>query len=271
MIRTIIKKLLGIAGYSVIRGGNRPFYLDHGYSLGYDYEEEAEKQIKIIRKNTMLPYSNLLTLFEQALFCEKNEIEGDYVECGVWKGGAIGLMALVNLHYGKTRRNIHLFDAFEEICAPDESIDGKKAIEEVKSLMGKNAKVSGELISLKGVYDKFGGPGTIEENKKLFEETIHYPTGNIVYHKGWFQDTVPQSSRTIEKIAILRLDGDWYASTKVCLDNLYDKVVIGGIIIIDDYGSYEGCKKAVDAFISNRKIKTFINYSSMHCRYWIKN
>jgi len=77
-------------------------------------------------------------------------------------------------------------------------------------------------------------------------------------------------SKGIDNISILRLDGDWYESTKVCLDNLYDKVVDGGFIIIDDYGCYEGYKKAVDEFLRVRNINVFINYSSPACRYWIK-
>ena len=62
------------------------------------------------------------------------------------------------------------------------------------------------------------------------------------YHKGWFQETLPGVTKEIKQIAILRLDGDFYASTKVCLDFLYEKVVSGGFIIVDDYGTREGCR-----------------------------
>lgn len=274
-MKKIVKKIFNLFGYEIKKSKNKKtnipvFYNDFGYNLGYDREKEADKLIRIIRKNTMLPYVNLLTLFEQVVFCEKSNIEGDYVECGVWKGGAIGLMALTNLTYGSKRRNLHLFDAFNEICAPDSTKDGKKAIKEVQSILGKNAPVSGEKVALTGFYDCFGGPGTIEENKELLENKIQYPSEYIYYHKGWFQDTIPASINNIEKIAILRLDGDWYESTKVCLENLYDKVVKRGFVIIDDYGCYEGCKKAVDEFMKLRNINVFINYSSYACRYWIK-
>lgn len=276
MIKKIIANILNIFGYKIKKRKKRNstvpiFFADINHNLGYDNEKEANALIKIVRKNTMLPYVNLLTLFEQAKHCEENNIEGDFVECGVWKGGAVGLMALTNLTYGSTRRNLHLFDAFSEICAPDNEKDGEKAINEVKNILGKNANVSGELVALTGIYDKFGGPGTIDENSELLEKVINYPVKKINYHQGWFQDTIPVVSKNIEKIAILRLDGDWYESTKVCLDNLYDKVVDCGFIIIDDYGCYEGCKKAVDEFINSRNIKEFINYSSPDCRYWIKH
>ena len=275
MMKKIINKTLKLFGYELkktkkIRKNVPVFYNDFGYKLGYDLEKEADPFIRVIRKNTMLPYVNLLTLYEQVVYCEKSTVNGDFVECGVWKGGAIGLMALANLKYSTQRRNLHLFDSFTEICAPDSTIDGKRAINEVKSILGNKAKFSGEKEALTGLYDRFGGPGTIEENKKLLDKIIKYPEKNLFYHKGWFQDIVPISSKSIDKIAILRLDGDWYESTKICLDYLYDKVVDGGVIIIDDYGSYDGCKNAVDEFLQSRNMKVFINYSSPACRYWIK-
>jgi O-methyltransferase len=271
MIKKILNYLLSIIGYSVVKEINNPSHPSYGLRSGYEGSVTADPYIKVVRKNSMVPYINLLTLFEQVVFCEKNAIEGDYVECGVWKGGAIGLMALINIHYGRDRRDIHLFDVFDDICSPDQKVDGEKALSDVVKFSGQSSRISGELIPLKGFYKSHGGAGTLEENKRLLEEIIMYPKERLYYHKGWFQETIPESSKEINKIAILRLDGDWYASTKICLDFLYDKVVKGGFIIIDDYGCYEGCKKAVDEFLNNRGIITFLNYSNTSCRYWIKN
>ena len=97
--------------------------LSRNLKLGYFYEDEAFKNIQIISSNTMLTYKPLVTLFEQVLYVEKNNIPGVFVECGTWKGGASGMMALANLQYGSARRHLHLFDAFEEICQPDEEMD----------------------------------------------------------------------------------------------------------------------------------------------------
>lgn len=273
-MKKFIQKCFNLLGFQVSikkKGKGITFYNDYDKKLGYEFEKDANEIIKIVRKNTMLPYVNLVTLYEQVLFCEKNGIEGDYVECGVWNGGAVGLMALANLKHGFERRNLHLFDAFEEICAPDEEIDGERAINEVKQILGKNAFTKGELTPLKGIYDKFGGPGDIKACKSLIENTIGYPTNYVHYHKGWFQNTLPGKSKEITKIAILRLDGDWYESTKVCLENLYDKVVPNGIVIFDDYGLYAGCKKAVDEFFVSRNKSYYLNYSSWACRYIIKH
>lgn len=238
--------------------------------LGYELEEEAVANIAIVRKNTMLSYPRLTCLFNQVAFCEKNSIEGAFVECGVWKGGAIGLMALANLKYGKVKRDLHLFDAFDDICEPDAEKDKGVAFEELEQL-GFKHKMAGKLIPIKGIYAGIGGHGTIEECEKLLLEKIKYPKNNIIFHKGWFQNTLPLNASKIGPIAILRLDGDWYASTKVCLENLFDQVVSGGFVIIDDYGHYEGCKKAVDEFIHEKKLNVFLHFVDYTCRYWIKN
>jgi len=209
-------------------------------------------------------------LYQQVRYCEKNNIGGSFVECGVWKGGAVGLMALANLREGKTRRDLHLFDAFQDICEPDAKIDGVKASNEVKEYTGKSGHDTGLLKPVTGFYDFLGGAGSIEENKTLLEHTIGYPSEHTHYHKGWFQETLPSKHEEVGSIAILRLDGDWYASTKVCLEYLYDKVVPGGFIIIDDYGAYEGCRKAVDEFMELNKITTFLSTVDNNVRYFIK-
>jgi hypothetical protein len=243
---------------------------DVNRNLGYYLEEEANENILKVRAYTMLSYVRLVTLYQQAVHCEKHGIPGSFVECGVWKGGAVGLMALANLNHGKYRRNIHLFDAFDDICEPDPRIDGQKALSEVKRLVGSNREITGELKPIRGIYNAFGGFGRLEENKKLLEEVIGYSPEHLHYNKGWFQDTLPQVSSKMGDIAILRLDGDWYASTKVCLEYLYDSVVRGGFVIVDDYGHYEGCRKAVDEFIGQRELTVFLSQVDYTCVYWIK-
>ena len=93
--------------------------------------------------------------------------------------------------------------------------------------------------------------------KKQVEEflvgRLNVSPQNLIFHVGWFQQTVPQAAKEIREIALLRLDGDLYESTVVCLENLYDAVVPGGFIIIDDYGYLEGCRRAVNEFFSIRK------------------
>lgn len=267
-----ISKLFKLLGFKLGPLVKKSVEKDLKKTLKFDYGEEAFKQIKIIRSYSMMPYINLLTLYEQVAFIEKNHIKGDFVECGVWKGGSVGLMALANLKHSNTRRNIHLFDVYDNGSEPDPDVDGEFAINQIKELVGKkDLEVKGRLKSVEGAYESLGGKGTLEGNQHLLESIIGYDKNKIHYHKGWFQDTVPKDVHEIEKIAILRLDGDFYDNTKVCLEYLYDKVVPNGLIIIDDYGTYDGCKKAVDEFRMKKNIHSFLHYSNPDCRYWFKN
>ena len=239
-----------------------------------EYKDDIQKAYNIVYQHSMLSYLKLANLYEQVVYCTKNNISGDFVECGVWKGGAVGMMALALLNQNQDQRKIHLFDAFDDICEPDPSVDGQQAMEDIENLLGtKPDTYTGALKTIPGIYDSRGGHGTIAECKALVADKIGYPKELLLFHKGWFQDTLPKTVKTIEKIAILRLDGDWYSSTKVCLEYLYPKVIAGGFIIIDDYGRYDGCKKAVDEYLAKNKIKVFLNYSDFkggECRYFIK-
>lgn len=237
--------------------------------LDISITDEMRIAMGIVRNHTMLSIPRQESLFQQALQCEKEGIAGAFVECGVWKGGAVGLMAHANLRFADTRRDIHLFDSFQEICEPDTAVDGERAIREVKSF-APQAGISGKLEPIRGIYDSVGGAGSLEINRELLEEKIGYDREFLHYHVGWFQETLPEVAPEISKIAILRLDGDWYASTKVCLEHLYDKVVPGGFIIIDDYGTYEGCKKAVDEFLIKRRIQSKIHWIDTTGIFWIK-
>lgn len=182
-------------------------------------------------------------------------------------------MALANLRHGAERRCLHLFDSFQDLCEPDASVDGARALEQMRGLAKGEIGTSGALRPMRGVYDAFGGPGTLEGNRQLLERTIGYDAGHIRYHVGWFQDTVPRAAGEIGDIAILRLDGDWYHSTVVCLEHLYPRVVRGGFVIIDDYRYYAGCTKAVEEYLRQHGIPAFLLPEEPGVKYhafWIK-
>ena len=257
-------------GVEIRRKKNIPSSGD--WFAGFDYMTEGREAVKCVQANSMLAPVNLLTLFEQAVYCEKQNIPGAFVECGVWKGGAVGVMALANLRFGAKRRPLHLFDAFDDICAPDAETDGQKAVADMGHFAGVTDKhrMQGQLTPIKGFYDDFGGHGTVAACRELLEKRIMYPSEYIHYHSGWFQETIARDADQIGEIAVLRLDGDWYESIKICLEHLYDKVGAGGVVVIDDYGYYEGCTKAVDEFLERKKVKTFLSYSTVGCRYFVK-
>jgi hypothetical protein len=270
-MKNLIKKLFNLAGLDLVRYSS-PLErnLNIGERLGYELEDEATECIHLVKNNTMLSKRSLVTLYQQVAYCEENKIPGSFVECGVWKGGAMGMMALANLRKGETRRHLHLFDAFQEICEPDAAVDGERAVREVRQFTCRNGHDKGKLEALTGIYDSMGGPGTLEENNRLLELDIRYPADYISYHAGWFQNTIPADHENIGPIAILRLDGDWYASTKICLEYLYGKVVVGGVVIIDDYGTYEGCRRAVDEYMRLKQIRAYLAPIDSDCRFFVK-
>ena len=228
---------------------------------------EIETAIQKVEMHTMLSRERLISLYDQVVFCGQQGIDGALVECGVWKGGAVALMAQASMSHSKDFRHIHLFDSFRGICEPNAQYDGRRALEEVAPY----ADVArGRLEPVQGFYDSVGGFGTLEENRELLEKEIGYPEGFLHYHVGWFQQTVPKSVDSIGAIAVLRLDGDWYESTKICLDYLYDSVQKGGFVIVDDYGTYDGCRRAVDEFIVSRQIRGYLHPVDAACRYLIK-
>lgn len=192
-----------------------------------------------VRPFTMVPYEGLFNVHELANLIEDKKIPGAFVECGVWKGGCSALMAAVAKKKGGGRLT-WLFDSFEGLPEPT-GMDGVEARKLAKN------RISGELRPIGEAV------GTLESVEEVFSKLkIDPQTIKIV--KGWFQDSLPNYKDKIGPISLLRLDGDWYESTKTCLENLYDHVVPGGYIIIDDYGHWEGCQKAVDAFLGNREL-----------------
>lgn len=286
MLKKLLRRILRQSGYDIVRldppPADAPVAPDGGAArllasnlnlderLGYDLEDEAVSAIHVVRQHTMLAKRRLVTLYEQVAYCERNAIPGAFVECGVWKAGAVGLMAIANLRRSPRRRPLHLFDAFDDICEPDAAVDGDRAVREARELSG-STEPAGRLQALPGFYDRVGGHGTLGEARHLLEQAIGYDPAFLHYHVGWFQETLPQVHEEIGPIALLRLDGDWYASTMVCLEHLYDKVVPGGIVILDDYGAYEGCRRAVDEYLARRDARPYLSPVDSDCRYFIKS
>jgi O-methyltransferase len=154
-------------------------------------------------------------------------IKGCVVECGTWKGGMVAGIATLLKNQDRT---YYLYDSFEGL-PPAKEIDGIDALEwqkDTESAFYLDNCTADEIFAKKAME--------LSGVKKS------------VITKGWFSDTLPNFSK--EGIAILRMDGDWYDSTMDCLNNLYRYIVPGGIIIIDDYYTWEGCSKAIHDFIS---------------------
>jgi hypothetical protein len=162
-------------------------------------------------------------------------IEGCFVECGVAQGGCSALMATVAK--ADDRRITWLFDSFEGLPDPTE-----RDFVDARGNTGENVRP----------LERGSCLGTLQRVEDVLFRHFGLRRSNVRMVQGWFQDTLPVHRDKLGPIAMLRLDGDWYESTKCCLENLFDRLSPGGYCIADDYGTFYGCRKAVDEFIQAR-------------------
>lgn len=200
--------------------------------------------------NTMVGAARLINAYECVRSVEREGIQGSVAECGVWSGGSIALMALASRRHRTVPRTFHLFDSFEGLPQPSQH-----DLETVTAFRSAHPDVG---------FDTGGSPNTlvpidacrgatVEEVRALFRR-LGFDDDSYVVHQGWFQETVPAAAPLLGPLAVLRLDGDWYESTKVCLEHLYDQVVEGGFVIVDDYGVMSGCRRATDEFLASVEV-----------------
>jgi hypothetical protein len=198
---------------------------------------DLRPMLERIRPFTMVPEESLVDLADLVKVILTSDTPGAFVECGVWRGGTSFLIADLLRRAGIRDRKVWLCDSFEGL-PPPASIDGPAAIAFAQNTDSPfyfdNCRAS--LADVQQTAAKLG----------LSSYTEFLP--------GWFQDTLLTNRARIGPIGLLRLDGDWYASTLCCLEALYDQVVDGGFIILDDYFTYEGCAIAVHEFLGKRRL-----------------
>jgi O-methyltransferase len=189
-------------------------------------------------KFTMTTKAAMFELYKAIQYVIRSGISGDFVECGVWKGGSAMVIALTLKELNASDRNIYLYDTYEGMSEPTEQdfrlMRGKTSAQE---LMDKSPifKCVSKLDEVKGNLFSTGYPGSL----------IHFIQGKV-------EDTIPGTMSS--EIALLRLDTDWYESTYHELVHLYPLLKRNGVIFFDDYGYWAGHKKAVDEYFENRNI-----------------
>jgi hypothetical protein len=195
----------------------------------------------ITEDRTMISKARLYNLYN---LCKSNLPLGDFVECGVAKGGCLAFLTWLS-----KERSVWGFDSFEEM----------------PELTDEDENCGSEWVG----YNCSGAKGEEEAIETFRRFSVSMKNVKIV--KGWFENTLQNYRSSIKSIAILRLDNDWYKSTKYCLETLYDLVPKGGIIIIDDYHTFTGCYKAVNEFRELQNITTpIITTEKGSEAYWIK-
>ena len=190
---------------------------------------------------TMTSKERMYALYKSVQYVVKAGILGDFVECGVWRGGSAMLMAKTLLSMGVTDRTIFLYDTFEGMSAPSDA-DKDFTNQIAQTLLDATTQTKETSVWC------LANIGDVQRNMA----STKYPAEKIIYVKGKVEDTLP--TQIPRAIGLLRLDTDWYESTKHELIHLYPLLQFKGVLIIDDYGHWQGCKQAVDEYFCDKPI-----------------
>lgn len=220
---------------------------------------ESESQIiGRVRPFTMTSSSRIWSLLKSVQYIQENSIPGDFVECGVWRGGSVMAMAFQLSSLGVTDRRIWLYDTFEGMTPPSTA--------DVETVGGMSAE---DLLARTNVADGnnvwcVAGLGDVKANLTL----TGYPSNQFTFVQGDVAQTLLDS--VPESISLLRLDTDWYESTKAELEFLYPRLTTGGVCILDDYGQWAGARLAVDEFFQDLGARPLMNPIDYSGRIFVK-
>ena len=235
---TLSKKLLSqSANLLRLKNSKAP-----AYDPVIDKDERFVRIYNLCREFTQTSKERVYGLYQSVLYIIDAGIPGDFVECGVWRGGSAMVMAFTLQELNVSNRKIYLYDTFEGMTEPTEH-DHK--------LSGNTAQASEKWQKKqKKDHNEWCYASLPEVEHNLL--STKYPNDMLVFVKGKVEETIPQT--VPDQIALLRLDTDWYESTKHELIHLFPLLQKTGVLIIDDYGSWAGSKKAVDEYFSDKSI-----------------
>jgi O-methyltransferase len=212
---------------------------------GVDPERRAEGRDWPAEAETMIGMKRLDMLHDAARTIFEENVPGDFLEAGTWRGGAAIFLRALLAAYGDEARAVWVADSFEGLPRPD----GRYAEDEGDSHWRMKAVLGVSLEEVRGNFARYD----------LLDERVRFLPG-------WFKDTLPVAP--IERLSLLRIDGDMYSSTRDALESLYGKLSVGGYAVIDDYGALPECRKAVDDFRRGRSIEEPILPIDWTGAYW---
>ncbi len=221
---------LSAFGYKLVR---KQAATNEARNLPVELDQHDRANIVAAQPYTMTSPERLAALVLAIRHIVRNQISGSIVECGVWKGGSMVAAARTLAHLDDRTRELYLFDTFEGMPPPtehDRSLDGRSAAEQLAS-----DRPDGVIRAIAHL-----------DVVKAAMATTGYDPARIHYLKGKVEETIPGAAP--DRIALLRLDTDWYESTRHELMHLYPRLVPGGVLIIDDFGHWQGARRAVDEY-----------------------
>jgi len=203
-----------------------------------DFSPDEIGIIEQVEFATMTSPERIVALIRAVQYLVENGIAGDFVECGVWRGGSMMAVARTLQRAGELRP-LHLFDTFDGM-PPPQAVDRNLRGQLAEKLLSQQDRSTSYVWAL----------AQIDEVRKNMAAT-GYPTDQIHYVQGRIEATIPEAAPG--QIALLRLDTDWYESTRHELEHLYPRLTAGGVLIVDDYGHWEGCRRAVDEYFGQMR------------------
>jgi O-methyltransferase len=234
MVKRLALKAVHKLGYTVIKNKYMP----------PPYDDNVERIIAKCEPFTMTSRARLFALYQAVKYLNANNIPGDFVECGVWRGGSSMAAALSLLEIGDRTRHIYMYDTYEGMSEPTE-----------KDVDFRNTKIK-DVWNRVTRNDKVMCYATLDDVRENMEST-GFPSERLHYIKGKVEDTIP--GRIPEQIALLRLDTDWYESTKHEMVHLYPLLAPNGVLILDDYGHWQGARQAVDEYFKAHDLAPLLN------------
>ncbi|CAE6713403.1 hypothetical protein R69658_01030 [Paraburkholderia aspalathi] len=201
------------------------------------------------RRLTMCDDVLLDNVVELARLVIDERVPGDFIETGVWRGGVTILMRAALTAFGGFGRNVWVADSFAGLPAPNPATDLRDAI--WHHLMRAVGLLRSDLATVREAFAR----------ASLLDRRVRFLPG-------WFADTLPDAP--IERLALMRLDGDWYDSTRDALEALYARLSPGGFVIVDDYGLPTGCARAVDEYRAVHRIDAPLTRVNTQAVYWRK-
>jgi len=219
-----------------------------------DFDRPTVDMIRRVAPFTMTSIERLYSLRQAIQYLIRHGIAGDIVECGVWRGGTMLAAALTLLEMGSDDRRLWLYDTFEGMPPPSPQ-DVDYANRPAAQIMRGQDK----RTSLVWAYSPL-------ENVRQVMQQSGYPSDRVIFVRGKVEETIPRQAPA--QIALLRLDTDWYESTYHELVHLYPRLTVGGVMIVDDYGHWQGARRAVDQYCQEQKLKVLlhrIDYTGRAC------
>lgn len=235
-MRQILRRLSNRLGFDVVRLNAEP-------ALAPDFPRAFLDLWHQVKPFTMTSPERGYALYEAVRYVTRANVQGTIVECGVWRGGSSMLAALTLRSIAESPRDIYLFDTFSGMTDPS------------LADMGPDGSSAASLLQAADRDDPIWAIASLDE-VRMNIGSIDYPPDNVHFIQGMVEDTIPR--RAPEEIAILRLDTDWYESTKHELVHLVPRLAPGGVLIIDDYGHWLGARKAVDEFLEESALSIML-------------